>query len=297
MAESSRRFVLEGMMSPDRSAQSEREAILKASRGNALYALFADYPTYYEDSDWTEDPLADVSRTEETLRWVNASKFSSLDHGSRSSSGGPDGWTDSPGAPSGRPSRSSTPRITELTDLSLAQAGDARGAASHTRVSGQLQPTRECTEDQQEPILTTVMIRNLSAGTTTADFMQYLHEAGLGFAYDYLFIPQSKPKEHSQRTCKGYAFVNFYQGLTASELQAALYQSNIPKKHRMVICPALHQGVLKNLEQMFSLNKENRDVVNVFTSVWLRVDGVMQPMDVPLAYETYRTGGQGITHY
>jgi hypothetical protein len=140
-----------------------------------------------------------------------------------------------------------------------------------------------------EPV-STLMVRNLHTATTGQELMQYLAEAGLGSAYDYINIPQSKPNADAKtlRKCKGYAFVNFIQCMRPSELHAALSRTTMPKKDRVVIVSAVLQGVVPNLESMVSTKTgSNKAVVDLFTNVWVRVNGGMEAMEAPLAHKLY----------
>jgi hypothetical protein len=244
------------MSSPDRSAEFCRE-VLTESRESVLYALFADYPAYYDDvSD-----SGDTANLGEHIRSCSSSATGGLD-----------------GLPSVRFHSPSA-------DLS-------RSSIS---------------EDEEDPIITTFMIKGLPARATPEFLMQILQSAGLSGAYDYIHLPRNKSKRSSFRYCKGYAYVNFCDGRRPSELRSAFalspYLCRKPKDGKVIV-PASIQGVEANLEFMAStrraLGKEVRDLDGlrehlpdrtfpVFSDVLIRVGGVMEPMEAPDAYQFYRT--------
>jgi hypothetical protein len=129
---------------------------------------------------------------------------------------------------------------------------------------------------------TTLMIRNLPLNMTLELLIQNLDAIGLRGAYDYVYMPQTK-----KNTCKGYVFVNFTQKMQPSDLDSRFSRSNLPKKDRLLVAPAQHQGVLENLEHMVSFGLD-MDESSCFSKPWVRVDGVLKPLAAPVAYEIYK---------
>jgi hypothetical protein len=249
------------------------------SRQIFLYSRFAKYPTYYKikGKAGEKDLDAEVS---ESLRRLSLQS---------SSTAGLDELRDRPSSPASveSASNSSTPSTAELKDNDRAKVpvGDMQGDGERSKTAS------ERSEDQQEPI-TTYMFRNLPSWTTPDLFMKHLEATGLGDTYDYLFMPQCRQNRSyttRERDCKGYVFVNFTKRMEVSDLQAWLSKSTFERKDRMVVRAASHQGVLKNLEPMYSVSADkNEEVTSLFSPVWIRVNGVMQAMEAPRAYDAYK---------
>jgi hypothetical protein len=138
-------------------------------------------------------------------------------------------------------------------------------------VNGELEAARECSKDQTEQIITTLMIRNLPLCMTSEEFMGILDEIGLSGTYDYVFMPTTR-----KRTSKGYVFVNFSLKVEPSELQSAL-SGILCHTRRIVVVPAIYQGVLTNLRQVVSVDLDILEA-SFFHEMWVRIDHVLKPI-------------------
>jgi hypothetical protein len=69
-----------------------------------------------------------------------------------------------------------------------------------------------------------------------------------------------------------------------SALSSILRQEN--KVDKIVVVPAVHQGVLMNLKQFASMDLDMLES-SLFQKVWVRIDDAMKPMHARMAYELY----------
>ena len=146
---------------------------------------------------------------------------------------------------------------------------------------------RRTTEPESEPAgePTTMMLRGIPNRTTEKQLMAKLEDAGLGEAYDYLYLPRVSRLGKNL----GYAFVNLPDPQHAQDLRAQLEDTpmcpNSQSLKRLAVEPAQQQGIYSHLQKM---QRAHRGPCN--TELYLRVAGEMVHVTVSDALQIMADG-------